>query len=160
MNILFLRGSDCQKSDKDISPGSQRSLWKWGDLRRDMLRKEVWFGSWTNSGHSSNKLHLHTLAHFHFVIVVLGCWCWGLFHLSPNKNMDLYSSWKKLTLCSKKSWIWQVWDALLTRILHICQKCEYVSNVKAGGIWWRFDGDLRDQMSVGWASLANIESTL
>ena len=49
------------------------------------------------------------------------------------------------------------WDTLVARILHICQKRECVLNVKAG-IWWRFDADLRDQMSVG--CLANIESTL
>ena len=51
----------------------------------------------------------------------------------------------------------EIWDTLLARILHICQKCEYVLDVKASP---GFDEGLicGDQMSVG--CLANTESTL
>ena len=81
------------------------------------------------------------------------------FHLSQNKMWIIVHgrNWhfvaKKLNLASLRrtpdknpSHLPEVWVRF---------KCES----RLGGIWWRFDGDLRDQMSVGWASLANIQST-
>ena len=123
-----------------------------------MLRKEVWSGIWTNGGHPSYKLHLHLQSHTF--------WLHG-FGLFVSSNL----SWNwivKYTLKIVHAGNWcfpancasgkfESWDTLVARILHICQKRECVLNVKAG-IWWRFDADLRDQMSVG--CLANIESTL
>ena len=94
-----------------------------------MLRKEVWYVSWTNDGHQNYKLDLPNVTHFDCSV-----WASSSFpHIYLEIGFVKYtlenSSCRKLMFSRK----FVSWDStlLITRILHICQKCEYVLNVKA-----------------------------